>query len=527
MKFLFVLQYPGYLRYFDSVITTLVEHGHTVAVGYDIAHKQPEGAEALRGISVERLGTVPKRGSEWGPLARALRGTIDYVRYLDPRFADAPYLRDRMRKALPPMMRPLGWFNTLNTTATNLLLSILHVCERAIPPSGTLTKFFQHVRPDAVIVSPLVTDQCPQVDMVKAAQAMGLPNALCVASWDHLTTKGLMRIEPDLVLVWNPHQQKEALAYHRVHAERIVVTGAQPFDRWFGRSPSRDREAFCRHVGLPSDRPFVLFVGSTASISNPDAETTFVGEWARRLRTELDKRSIKVGILVRPHPYNSAHWAAANLSGIDHAAVYPRHAANPVKESDRADYFDSMYHCAAVVGINTSAMIESAIVGRTVHTILDPAFAVTQEGTPHFRYLLPANGGFLRVAANLDEHVAQLADTLRDPEAGRPALDAFVRTFVRPHGITTPATPLVVEALEGLARRGIVAGARMPSALYPLKAALWMMSCVTTGFRDPSRLRRQLMLRASRWRKERKKRIEKHARTHQKQLAKSRRKGPR
>ncbi len=43
MKFLFVLQYPGYLRYFDSVMKMLVDRGHTVAVVYDIPHKQPEG----------------------------------------------------------------------------------------------------------------------------------------------------------------------------------------------------------------------------------------------------------------------------------------------------------------------------------------------------------------------------------------------------------------------------------------------------------------------------------------------------
>jgi hypothetical protein len=527
MKVLFVLQYPGYLRYFDSVIRLLVERGHSVAIGYDIAHKQPEGAEALDGVAVEPLGTVPKRASEWGPFARALRGTIDYVRYLDPRFADAPYLRDRMRKALPPMMRPLGWFDTWPTALTNLTLSALHVCERAIPPSQTLTKFFQHVRPDVVVVSPLVTDQCPQVDMVKAAQAMGLPNALSVASWDHLTTKGLMRIEPDRVLVWNPRQREEALAYHRVRPERIVVTGAQPFDRWFGRSPRRNRTEFCRHVGLPDDRPFVLFVGSTASISNPDAETAFVREWARRLRTELDKRSLQVGILIRPHPYNSSHWADADISDIADAVVYPRHAANPVNECDRADYFDSMYHCAAVVGINTSAMIESAIVGRTVHTILDPTFATTQEGTHHFRYLLPTNGGFLRVASSLDEHVTQLADTLRDPDAGRPALEAFVRSFVRPNGLDTAATPLVVETLEQLGARGIGAAVEMPAALYPLKAALWVMACVTTGVRDPQRLKRQLALRASRWRKERQKRIEKDARKKEKLRAKADRQGAR
>ena len=46
-----------------------------------------------------------------------------------------------------------------------------------------------------------------------------------------------------------------------------------------------------------------------------------------------------------------------------------------------------MYHASATVGLNTSAMIEAAIVGRPVHTILVPEFQHSQEGTLHFRYL--------------------------------------------------------------------------------------------------------------------------------------------
>ena len=41
MKFLFVLQYPGYLRYFDSVVEALVADGHQVAVAFDHAEQDP------------------------------------------------------------------------------------------------------------------------------------------------------------------------------------------------------------------------------------------------------------------------------------------------------------------------------------------------------------------------------------------------------------------------------------------------------------------------------------------------------
>jgi hypothetical protein len=462
-----------------------------VVVAYDSPHKQPEGAEALRDAPghVEQIGRTPTRGDVWGPVGRAVRGTIDYARYLHPRFADATYLRDRMRKALPPVAAFLGRRTTASAEATATLVRRLIWLECAIPSSPKIARYLQSIAPDVVVVSPLVMDRCPQVDFIKSAKALGIRNALCVASWDHLTTKGLMRIEPDLVAVWNEGQKAEAMEYHGTSPDRIAVTGAQNFDRWFDRRPGRDREAFCRHVGLRSDRPFVLFVGSTASISAPEAEEDFVRRWTHAVRQALAARGREVGVLIRPHPYNSAHWTEIDLSDLDNVAVYPRGGANPVNEQDRADYFDSLYHSAAVVGVNTSAMIEAAIVGRTVHTILAPEFTETQGGTLHFRYLLPDKGGFLRVAPDLDTHVTQLEETLAAPDGNREAIEQFVRAFIRPRGLGVPATPVLVEALEALGARGHSQPERMPLKYYPLRALLWIGGAIALYGRDPSRLR--------------------------------------
>jgi hypothetical protein len=330
-----------------------------------------------------------------------------------------------------------------------------------------------------VLVTPLVTARCPQADVVKSAQALGIPAAVCVASWDHLTTKGLIRVEPDLVAVWNDEQRDEALRYHHVPAERVVVTGAQPFDRWFERTPT-ERSLFCAKVGLRSDKPYVLFVGSTASISAPDVELRFVRRWIETLRS--DPAFGEVGILIRPHPYNSTHWSDVDFADFVNVAVYPR-TANPVNERDRQDYFDSLYHSEAVVGVNTTAMIEAAIVGRTVHSVLVDDFKDTQSGTLHFRYMLAENGGFLRVARDLREHGAQLAETLRTPDIGRAACARFVDRFIRPHGRDVLSTPVLVDALEQLASRPR-GSARTSPFLYPLRALLWIGGRIAVS-RDP------------------------------------------
>jgi len=168
--------------------------------------------------------------------------------------------------------------------------------------------------------------------------------------------------------------------------------------------------------------------------------------------------------------------------------VFPRDGANPVDDADRADYYDTLHHGAAVVGINTSAMIEAGIQDRPVFTIVDSSFDDTQTGTLHFQYLLPENGGHLQRAADLDEHARQLAAAIDDGQA--PSARRFIETFVRPHGLGEPATPRLVAALEGL--RGVAPqpADTAPFYLWPLRAVLWTMGVVASRKRLKKRFTR-------------------------------------
>jgi hypothetical protein len=377
---------------------------------------------------------------------------MDFVRYFHPRLAAAPALRARMkRKVCPPAYHWLDVIPRLNPGSVRAMLRALMAADRAIPVSRPIAGFLREQAPDVLLVSPLVDAASEQVDWIKAARALGIRSAACIASWDNLTNKGLLRIEPDLVVVWNEAQKHEAHEYHYIPSGKIAVTGAQLFDKWFVNSITRDRDAFCARVGLPDARPFILFTGSSSFISESNAEVAFVRRWIEALRTSGDPALRDCNILMRPHPYNFHAWEHAPLAGAPGVSVFPRHAYNPIDPENRADFFDSLYHCAAVVGINTSAMIEAAIVGRPVCSILADEFAGTQEGTVHFHYLLPENGGCVRIAATLDEHVRQLSDRLRDPAASRAETERFVSHFIRPHGLDRPATPIFADAVERLA----------------------------------------------------------------------------
>jgi hypothetical protein len=287
---------------------------------------------------------------------------------------------------------------------------------------------------------------------VKAARRLAIPVGLGVASWDHLTTKGTVKALPDRVFVWNDIQRREATEFHHVPTGRVIVTGAQLFDAWFEREPSTTREEIVGRLGLEQSAPYVLYVGSSYNMAPAAKEIPFVRRWIAALRESRDPLLEGLGVLVRPHPGNVEEWARVDLAELGAAIVPRRRPQLPMSEEDEALYYDSIHFSAAVFGINTTAMVESFIERRPVLTIHAPEFRETQEGTLHFRQLLPAFGGALQAAATLEEHLAQLRSAVEQPERHREAIESFLRTFVRPHGLDRPATPILVDAIEELGR---------------------------------------------------------------------------
>jgi hypothetical protein len=484
-RILFVMLHPGFIRYYEDGLRALADEGHDVHVAFEITRSKlgedvtaqrlaqcspritcgttPERRESVRQFLVRGDRTALRSGDgrrsatrgeareeAWESLATTVRLGLDYLRFFEPAFAHASSLRERARKRLPRIyVSCIDAIARAGARPRAALAGWLRFIERLIPTGAALDAFVSEHNPDLLLVTPLVELGSQQVDYVKCAQRLGVPSALCVASWDNLTSKGLIRVIPDHVIVWNESQKTEAVTMHGVAPERVSVTGAQLFDRWFADRPSRSREEFCRMVGLDPARPFVLYVGSSTFIA-PD-EVPFAERWTRRLRNSRDASLSDVGVLIRPHPANSRQWRTFEALSAN-VALWPPIGTDPTAPDFRRDYFDSLYYCAAVVGINTSAQIEAAIVGRPVFTIRSAEFAHAQEGTLHFQYLVNESGA-VRAADSLDEHAAQLAALLSgSPDAGRDAR-AFVRAFVRPHGLDVPVAPVFARTIGELARR--------------------------------------------------------------------------
>ncbi len=451
MRVLFFARHFTYLRNFEAVLRLLATHGHQVHIAVE-RQETLGGREMVDRLSREfpaiTSGPAPERTDRWYRLATRLRLGLDYLRYLEPAYAATPRLASRARERAPRIVVDLAGSRVGRSPAGRRLLArVLWALEQAIPISDEIARFIDAQAPDAVLITPLIgVVASPQLDYLYAAKARRKPTALCVWSWDHLSSKALIRTLPDRVLVWNPTQKHEAETLHGIPPERVVVTGAQCFDHWFDRSPSRSRAEFCRRVGLPDDRPFLLWVCSALFKGSP-VEAQFVLRWIGALRASGHPELKDCGILIRPHPSRMAEWDGVDWQQFANVAFW---GGNPVDTDTRADYFDSLAFSAAVVGLNTSAFLEGGIAGRPIYAILPPEYYDNQEGTIHFHYLMTVAGGLLNTGRSPDEHATQLAAALRgevpDPDRSR----RFVEAFVRPQGLDRASSPIFAETVEGL-----------------------------------------------------------------------------
>jgi len=477
----------GYLRFFRLPLELLVERGHNVRLLVERTnHGEVEQQWLDRMLErpnfacdiVDHLGDPP-----WHRRRVALRRGLEYVHVLHVGNAKSTvHFRKRLGHA-PPTIRRLAELPLIRTRrGLGGLYRVLCALDRAFPTPPIAVEYVETLRPDVLALCDHGYVGSLHSAYAQVAKELGIPVAICVATWDNLTSRQRIRMVPEVLVVWNQRQLQEAVELHGMPAERVAVTGAPNFDDLFSWKP-RSRSEFLARVGLDPARPVLLWVGG-ALYRSERTEAEYAAEWLAALRSADDLALREAGVLLRPHPLRLKQWLSVDFSRFGNAVVWPaENMTFPVDTELRADFFDSIYHARAVVGLNTSAMIEASIVGRPVLTVLEPEFHDSQQGTYHFSYLLESSGGAVRVAHSIAEQLADLSEIFagRDGGAAEQAR-RFVAEFVRPQGLERPATPIFAETLERAAAAP-VSPERDPLWVLAIRGTLLLENWLATSRR--------------------------------------------
>ena len=448
MRVLLCLRHPGLFRLSEPTMRELLARGHELQVRLESRRYRSAAFERLVEAEADlssRLGPAPARGA-WSMLDRIARRSDDLAFFAGAEFGGSERLRERAARRLPrPLARTYARHPARWARLGRLTTAFARAVERRRPVSP---QALEQVRgADLVVVSPLFGSPF-QVEAVRAARAAGVPSAQLVSSWDNLTSKGRLPVRADLLVVWNEPMRDEALRLHGTPPERLAVCGAPSFDDWFDREPALARAELCDRAGLDPALPYLLYLGSSPFVAK--REDRFVRELVGAMRGHDDERIRGLQVLVRPHPQNAGGFAPPP-SGV---SVWPHPASLPEltgsADYSRQDLFDSIHHSAVVAGVNTTAMIESAALGRRALSPIDARFRGTQRGAPHFEHL----GAMVRVCQDRDEFWRELLTALNagPDEAAR----AAARAFTAPPAGADSASAATADALERIA--GVASG---------------------------------------------------------------------
>ena len=444
MRIVLALHHAGAFRSFEDVVRYWCHAGHSVHLIVGDLKKPTEVDRGLKACLAELKGFTVEGmlyRQKWLKLAN-VRELLNFANYLRPEHP-APGQARRWKSFIAPMVRKLIKRKPIARLLPKpWLRRLLRRIEFLIPPDRTIREWLRTNQPDVVVASPYIFPLAREVEYIKAARALGIPTAAIVLSWDNLTSKGTFHVLPDVILVWNSAIADEAASFHDVPREKLVITGAPTFDFWYVMKPSLDYADFAKNVGIDASKPFVLYLCSSHFIA--ENEHRYVAEFAQVLKNYPATQ--EVGLVVRPHPLNDAIWKEFTMDGV---AIWPRAGEWVDLPDAKQNYYDSLYHSAAVVGVNTSAFLEAAILDKPCITVLTEASKPKQSGLGHFQHLL--NGEFLEIAKSYPKAAEILADTLADRDARQVQRQRFVRDFFRPRGIDQPVSTLMAKVIEGIA----------------------------------------------------------------------------
>lgn len=291
------------------------------------------------------------------PMAKRLSWRDRLMRYVSLAALRTGSL-DQKRKA---EMRGSGaWTSLLFSTRPGRRL--VRIMNPLLTPSEAFDSLLEAYKPEAVFLTDIQNEH--DVRLGVAAQKRKIPVVGMVRSWDNLTSKGLLCLIPDRLVVQNEIAKREAIELHGIPAARIEVVGIPHYDAYVEKTP-HSRAEFLRTMGVDPAKKFVLFVPvGDRYIPRNDIDRTIL----EILDANLDP---SVQILVRFPPADTVD----GLDGLpNRGRIFfdrPRSTFKAIKKTElgkEADMhlIDTLASCDAVVTGPSTIAVDAVFFGKPV-----------------------------------------------------------------------------------------------------------------------------------------------------------------
>ena len=203
--------------------------------------------------------------------------------------------------------------------------------------------------PDVVVLTSLTYSRSQQLDVLKARAALGIPVAAAIMSWDHLSSKALLHVAPDVVIVWNEVQRQRgggdaraAGRPRRAHRRAVLRPVVHA-----GRRSAIARRSAARWACAPTGRSCCGCTRRSARRRSRRSRC-WCSAGSRRCAHSADPRLRDAGVLVRAAPR-----AAEGVGGHRPDALRQRGVPRP--QPDRSPSASTTTSTRSITAARSSA----------------------------------------------------------------------------------------------------------------------------------------------------------------------------
>lgn len=270
---------------------------------------------------------------------------------------------------------------------------------------------FLHYRPDLVFATDVYTPY--DVKLMRLAEKLGIPAVGMVRSWDNVTSKTFLVMQPEHMVAPTNLIRDELIRYGDVSPNRVLVSGIPHYERYLAE-PRTPREVFFTKLGLDPRQKLILFTPPSEGYLRHDPVAPVVLRALEPLGVQVLVRFSLVGKVdlgdYRPpkhvvfdRPENSPDFLEVHMN-----RAADQHLA------------DSLYHADLVITWASTVIVDAVLFGKPVILVgFDAALRPYGESIQqyydydHQRRIIEMKG--VRFARSAEELVGHVRAYLADP----------------------------------------------------------------------------------------------------------------
>ena len=321
-------------------------------------------------------------------------------------------------------------------SGSRVLRNLMRWLDYLLVSDTTFGPYFDKYQPNLVFV----TDVLSPADtlFLKQAKRKKVPKIAMVRGWDNLTSKGVVRLKPDKIIVQTDLMKREAIEYADMKDQDISISGVPIFDYYVNYQPSA-KEDFYKKIGVRPEYKIILFAPFFSHYQDS------VKEIIKHLDESINKGLFeeKLKILVRlPPSYNQELGDYISNDNI----IYDRPGIQFPLNSYRKDWeftkkdmqhlADSIHYSSVTSNFASTMTVDSAALDKPIINIdfdaksHDPTKISIRYiyKNDHYQPVLAAN--CLKMARSKAELVEQINYYLKHPESEKDGRSKILKELV-------------------------------------------------------------------------------------------------